>query len=210
MKTAALTLCATMGEAERPMIRAAAHQLSAAVSAVLGSPWPVSVVAADCADGVPPGSIWIASLIEDVRRSERIEATMQRWRERIEGWSRHGAPRILLTTLFRSVPLSTDDQTSLERLRRLNRMAIALSCETGIEIVDIDRLFSWCGARSLETDYRCRGQRAAELGGHAIAAAIFAAGLDDFLPADVQENANKQHGGILDVAAIFQRRTSMP
>jgi hypothetical protein len=203
-----LTLVAMVGEAERPIAIAAARQVSAAASAVLGSDWTVTLILSDPDNRTISGSIRIASLIDDVLRDESVETTTRRWLERIERWSLEGKSRILLSTLFRRVGPADSDSVDVERLRRLNMMALFLSRSTGIEIVDIDRLFAWCGARRLATDYRCLGQHAAELGGHAIAAAIFAGGLDDFLPADVQEAAARQHGGIQDMRAILKRRVA--
>jgi hypothetical protein len=206
MTTAQLTLAATVSDGERPLAIAAARQLSAAVSSALGSEWPVSFIQTGPDDDVASGSIRIASLVDDVLRDEAIETMTRRWAERIERWSQAGTSRILLSTLFRSVARGHGDDRVIERLRRLNMMALSLSRTTGIEIVDIDRLFAWCGARRLQTDYRCLGPSAAELGGHAIVAAIFAGGLDDVLPAHIQEKAATEHGGLLHLTTIFERR----
>jgi hypothetical protein len=204
--SAKLPLLTTVGEAERPVAIAAARQLSAAVGTALGADWPVALFLSDPEGETGSGSIWIASLIGDVGRDEAIETTTRRWQERIERWSHRGNPRILLSTLFRSVASSDDRRATVERLRRLNMMALSLSRSTGVEIVDIDRLFAWYGRDTLGTDYRCVGERAALLGGHAIAAAIFAGGLDEVLPGPVQEAAARHHGGIDDVATILDRR----
>ncbi len=206
MTSETLTVYTVVGEDERPVIIAALQQLSTAVNAALGHDWPITLVLSDVEGHIGAGSILIASLIEDVQRSEAIEVTMQRWLERIERWSQQGQPRILLPTLFRKLSPVSGDRTTIERLRRLNMMALHLSRRTGIEIVDVDRLFALCGARTLGTDYRCQGAHAAALGGHAIAAAIFAGGLDDFLEARVQEAAAMHHGGAQDIATILQRR----
>ena len=209
MTSAPLILCAALSKEEHPIALAAAQQFSAAVNTALGSVWPIKLVLANADGRIASASIWIASMIDDVSRREPIEATTQRWQERRQRWSQRGGKRILLATLFGSVPCVSGDPTKVERLRRLNMMALRLSRESGIEIVDIDRLFSLCGARKLATDYRCRGESAAQLAGHAITAAIFAGGLDDFLPAEVQERAATLHGGIQDVAGILQRRTTL-
>ena len=208
--TAEPCLYAAMGEQARPLVSAAARQLSAAVGTVLGRPWPVAVDPSEPAGTAPAGAILIASLIEDVMRKEPIETTTRRWQERIERWSHRGISRILLCTLFRNVSGPVKGEVDIERLRRLDMMALYLSRNEGIEIVDVDRLFAWCGARTLGTDYRCLGPRAAELGGHAMVATIFAGSLDDFLPADVQDAAARQHGGSQDLAAIMQRRIYEP
>ncbi|WP_068078216.1 hypothetical protein [Novosphingobium lentum] len=204
--SSALTLCVAVGDDERPLVVAAARQLAAAVSAALGRTWPVSIERVDPERGNAAGQIWIASLMDDVSRKEDIDATARRWLARIERWSYPGKPRILLSTLFRHVPPSPGGRITIERLRRLNWMGMYLSRSAGIEIVDIDRLFALCGARALGTDYRCLGPHAAELGGHAIAAAILAGNMDKMIPAPIQEAAARRHGGILDVAAVVQRR----
>lgn len=187
---------------------AASRQLSAAVGAALGRNWPVPVVFCDLADDSASGVVWIVSMAEDATRREDIEVTTRRWMERIGHLARPGERRILLTTLFRCVSPAQGAQPTIERIRRLNVMAMHLSRSTGIEIVDIDRLFALHGARALGSDYRCLGPHAAELAGHAIAACIFEGGLDEFLSAHIQEEAARRHGGAEDLSTILQRRIS--
>lgn len=82
--------------------------------------------------------------------------------------------RVFLCNIFRACV----DEQLLERIRRLNLLAAEISHETGAGVIDVDRSFAHLGARTLETDYRLEGRRAAELGGKVIAEMLLAYGID--------------------------------
>jgi hypothetical protein len=79
----------------------------------------------------------------------------------------------------------------MERIRRLDLMVAHLSHDFGINVVDIDRMFAFVGARRLGTDYRLHGDAAACIAGFAITSAFLEVGLDDAVPTDVLERARE-------------------
>lgn len=179
------------------MIMAAARQLRDCVATAIGNDWPVRVRFESLdVTAIPAGTVLILSLADDMADSAAV-----RWRIRIARCAAAGHRRILLCNLFRHVVGGGQRTDVIERIRRLDRMAIDLSREAGAEIVDIDRLFALCGARALGS-----AAQAAQLAGHAIAAAILEGGLDEHLDPAVQDRATHLHGGVRDIRAIAERR----
>ncbi len=86
--------------------------------------------------------------------------------------------RPVLLTLFRHVPPGPHQAALRERIRRLNRLAIELSRETGAAVADIDRACAQPGARALGADHRLEGAAVREVAAEAIAAALLAEALD--------------------------------
>ena len=75
---------------------------------------------------------------------------------------------VFICSVFRAC----DDPGLLERIRRLDLQLAEISHETGAIVIDFDRVFAHEGARTLETDYRLHGARAAQLAGEAIVATL--------------------------------------
>lgn len=192
-----LTIEAVVHNAERPALLAASRQLADSVTTASGSPFSVALRFSEAlpSSGVGTGrTVIVASLqVEIPGRDEPLDRTQARWREQLA--SLREPP--LLCTIFRHVS-GRESPALIERIRRLNMMAIGLSHDTGAAVVDIDRIFGYFGARQLQTDYRLGGRLGAELAGHAIVASIFASGLDDVIPPDVQERAQQTQVGMLD------------
>ena len=117
-------------------------------------------------------------------------------------------PAILLCTIFRHVADPAPDVAAneRERIRRLNLLAIELSHDTGAAVVDFDRVFAHLGARPLATDHTLTGRVAAEVAAHALVANILDAGLDEIVPAEIQERAHQFQGTLADISRLVERR----
>lgn len=194
-------------EDQRAAMAAAAEMLSRYVGFALGADWPVflRLIAPDDAE-IPPGVVLVAALLEDSALHDPIASTRARWAARIGRYRAAGHDRVLLCNLFRRVEDPTGEGPGVEQIRRLNRMAIDLSREFGVEIVDIDRLFALCGGRSLDTDYRGGGGMAPRLAGHAIANAILQGEMGGCLDAGVQARASAAHGGEREILRLVERQ----
>jgi len=186
-------LLAFVTAGERPVLEVAAQRMVECVSKATGTTWPVRLRFLTPDEAPPPGMAIIASMVGDVATSETdIEWV---WHSRIARWRSAGDIRILLCTVFRHVDDAAVRPRAVERIRRLNLLAIALSRSEGVEIVDLDRLFALHGARTLGTDYRCTGADAATVAGVTIAGAVLGGDLDDHLDAATREQAYRIHGG---------------
>ena len=207
--TAPLVIDAVVDHRERSLLVAASEQLSESLGAALGRAFAIRLgFRADLAelsqrDGV---GVIVASLLPELECDTSLASIEGRWRARLSALSA-AATRVFVCTLFRHVPRRDDDpaRTLVERIRRLNLLAIELSREFGIGVADIDRVFAHIGARELQTDYRLRGPMAAEVGGYAIVASMLV-GLDDTLPADTLERAMQYQGGLQDIGNLIRRR----
>ena len=102
---------------------------------------------------------------------------------------------VFICTVFRRVPTNEiDAQSRLIMIRRLNLLAAELSRETGFFVVDLDRSLADIGAAKIETDYRLQGAYAEAVVAREIALAVVSAGLDAFLPFEVQDAAKLSIG----------------
>lgn len=214
---APLLIEAMVDGAELPALVAAAEQLSERLDAGGGKGWPIDLRAGerDPAAYVPAPSLVVTSLLRDAARTgEPLADTERRWRGRLHGLVAGGAAhRVFLCTVFRYVadraapgvaPRAPD---VTERIRRLNGMAVELSHDTGVNVVDIDAVFGLVGARALRSDYRMAGPVAAEVAGYAVASSLLlAGGLDDFVPPEVEGRARAGHGGLSGLAEAVNRR----
>lgn len=202
----AIDLAAIVGGEERDTIVAAARRLSHCLGED-DSGWPVRVHLGT-AEAPPPGpsAIVIASLRADADLLEApLDAIVARWPPRLAMLREGGHGAILMPTLFRHVADPAARPALVERIRRLNLIAVALSRTHGVQIVDVDRAFALVGARALATDYRGHGPIARDVAAHAIVAAILATGLDAQVSAERQERARARNGGRETVAAILAR-----
>ena len=192
-----LDMVALVTPGEHDTILAAAHRLSRCLGDDGSAGWPVRLrfVASDSAPNVPPappGTLLVTSLRAALDTGDvPLADVAERWRARIER-ERPSGP-VLLCTLFRHVANRSAGPVLAERIRRLNLLALELSRTAGIEIVDIDRLFALAGARTLDTDHRGQGRRAAALAAHAIVAAALAAGLGPAVPEPRQALARQRN-----------------
>lgn len=159
-----------------------------------GEPWPVTLeIARDPAD-VPPGpSLSLVSMLAEAERvDEPWEQAATRIRSRIAALAANPDCRVCLMTVFRAVPSDLDGsfrKPLLRRIRRLNLLAVQISQEFGVDVADIDRTLADVGAGPLGTDYRLRGAAAAEAAGACIARTLVGAGLDAWVPMELQSRA---------------------
>jgi hypothetical protein len=194
---------------ERPAVIAGAQQLAEALRVAAGVDWPVQLTLFDPGRlGEPPaGSVAVLSLLADAEREEAFDDTQARWRDQAGALTARGIP-VLVLTVFRAVGDrgSVSGQRLLQRIRRLNRMALDLSHALGVNVVDVDRAFAHIGARILGTDYGLGGRLAAEVGGHTLTLCLLTLGLDDTIPPDVQERARAHHGPLREINTLVRRR----
>jgi hypothetical protein len=207
--TSPLLIEAVVDDVERPALVAASEQLGECLGAATGGPWPIRLSFRGSAAEIDVPSrptIVVMSLLPEVAgNTEPLAQTEARWREHLVSLVAAGIPCVLICTVFRHVP-ENERLLAIERIRRLNLLAAELSHDTGVGVVDIDRVFAFLGARALQTDYRLGGPMAAEIAAHTIVSIILAAGLDDFIPPDVQERARKYQGNLREIGALVRRR----
>lgn len=204
---------ARVDAAEYPGLIAAAEQLSECLGLAAGAQgWPVSLdfrARDDKIAASPVPSAVIVSLLPDARRLEEPTAeTEARWRAYLGQLQTSGAP-VFVHTVFRHVSGRVrEGGTSpvLERIRRLNRIAVGLSHEFGVAVIDIDRAFADIGGRTLKTDYRLAGAPAAEVSGHTIVRSLLSFGLDHAIDPDLQEKAKAILGDLGTIDVFVNRR----
>lgn len=208
---------AVVDETERPVWAAAMAQLRDCLAAAGGgTAWrievrfPRSLAALD--RHRPPSAIVASLLAEAARPDEHIALTEARWRTQLAALDAGLVPATFLCTIFRAVRGARADRSSapalalIERIRRLNLMAIDLSHDIGVNIVDIDRIFAHVGALEVGSGYRLSGALAEEVAGYAIVAALLNMALDDLVPPAILERAKQAHGPVWELPTVVQRR----
>lgn len=179
-------LAAIVADHERPMVAAAAEQLSAAVARATGAAWPIRLRFLPVADArLPQGAIIVTSLAIDFAERWTTAQRTSFWRMLLA--SPHSGC-VFLCTLFRHVVDRHTTPEVIERIRQLDLFAIRLSRETGVALVDLDRLFALYGACELAKS----ANAAAKLGGRVIAEALIAIGLDDHIAPGIQRRAAEE------------------
>ena len=189
-------LRAFVAPTEARAARDAARRLAEALASA-GAPAPdVEVELApslDALEAAPGAAIAVSSMLPEVGAALRdwpaTESRLTRAYEALA--SRDGQP-LFLCTVLRHVPPELDEAARMElrlAIRRLNFLALRLSHTTGLNVADIDRALAQVGALTLGTDYRLDGAQASEAAGREIARCILAAGLDDWIPPELQERA---------------------
>ena len=204
---------ARIDAAERAALIAGAEQLSEHLSiAIGGQPWPVRInlmpPGAPLGEGPAPHVIVTSMLPEVGRLSEPMPDVEARWRAELERLTASGAV-VFVCTVFRHLADRPKDGVAsalLERIRRLNRLAMELSNTLGVGVIDFDRDLAHLGARQLRSDYRLSGVLAAEAAGHAVAWALLSVGLDAVVEPEVQEAAKAALGDMRGIDALLNRR----
>jgi hypothetical protein len=203
-----ISLEALISPGEKAAMIAAAEQLSECLSAATGGQaWPVRLnvrASGDVPASPPPSAIIVSLAPEAARVDEPFARTRARWWAYLERLTASGAP-VFVCTVFRRVP---DGPASpvLERIRRLNLMAVEASHELGVAVIDIDRAFAHIGGRILQTDYRLSGVLAAEVAGHTAVWSLLSFGLDDVIDPELQEKAKAILGDISQIDTLVNRR----
>jgi hypothetical protein len=202
-------IAAIGGESQRDAMVAAAGRLSHSVGLALGADWPVQLQLIGLDDPeIPPGLVIVASPMDDPASNDPLALIEARWIARIGRYRSAGHDRILLCNMFRHIDPQVRPAGGIERIRRLNLLAIRLSREWGVEVVDVDRLLALCGARTVGADYRGGGAAAARLTGHAIANAILQGDMAASLPATAQARASATQGDLRDIPWLIERYAS--
>jgi hypothetical protein len=135
----------------------------------------------------------------------RVDAAATHWQAICETILQETATGVFLCNVFRHIPEKAHryfgtGESLRERVQRFNLMAAEISHDTGAFVVDLDRALADLGGRPLGSDYRLGGKAAAVAGAETLVATMLRAGLDDFVPPDVQEKA----------AAHFESRRQAP
>ncbi|MBN9006617.1 MAG: hypothetical protein J0H40_14540 [Rhizobiales bacterium] len=192
-----ISVRAAVGSSEQLSVSRAAELLTNSLSAAGNAPVFVSCQFEPSLDALAVRSdepcVVIASLLPEVANFEQPWADVAaRLRKTFHGLTADGDQVAFICTVFRHVPLIDKADTARRiRVRRLNLLAAEISRETGACVIDLDRSLADIGARRLDTDYRLGGSRAAEAVAKFTALAVISAGLDAFVPFEVQDAARK-------------------
>jgi hypothetical protein len=189
----ALVIRAHVTEVEGPIIEAAAARLGELIAAASQAAWTVEVGGLgedETPDAGPPEPICLISLATALADLEapwvEVAANLRR---RVERLSSMG-PKLALITIFRHVAPDDDAVAAyrlLVRIRRLNLLAVDLSHEFGVCVVDLDRDFADIGAQALQTDFRLGGEAARRLAAWSLVRCLAANALDGIVDFDVQD-----------------------
>jgi hypothetical protein len=208
-----ITIDARVDAAEGPGLIAAGEQLSECLGLAAGEEgWPVKLsfrAPGDKLAASPVPSAVIVSLLPDVGQlDEPTIETEARWRVYLDRLQSSGAP-VFVRTVFRHVSdRGREGVTSpvLERIRRLNRIAVGLSHEFGVAVIDVDRVLADLGGRALKTDYRLAGALAAEVSGHTTVTSLLSFGLDGAIDPNLQQKAKEILGDLRKIDVFINRR----
>ncbi|MBI1262909.1 MAG: hypothetical protein GC184_14420 [Rhizobiales bacterium] len=191
---------------ERPPFIMAARQLGRRLSVATGEAHKIETLfenATASGNETKTPDMIIMSLLGGLTAVDKSMTELETtWRLRIEAlMTQHQCP-VFICTIFRHVP---KDQIgvgqpsrawTLERIRRINLLALELSQSLGVNVIDIDRALTYIGARSAQTDYRLRGRLGTFIAGDVIATILATAGLDDLVSPDDQIKLQRMSGGI--------------
>ena len=207
-----LRIFAAVEQCEQRAIALGSDLLSRAVaSARQGQAQPIKLaIGLPCHEhkGEEPPHVIVASMLNEVLGPREDETIIhERWHRYFEKLL-EGPSEVFICTIFRHVPgrvrASGNDET-LERIRRLNLLAVELSHSLGLRVVDYNRVLAHFGARPLATDYRLGGNLATYVAGHTLASAILANGIDELVDPQVQEGARAALGGLDDIPEQIRR-----
>ena len=156
--------------------------------------------------------IFIASLLPELERAmDPFGDTEAQWRDHLTLLQDTGAT-VFVCTIYRHIGGQGDPlvrRAMLERVRRLNLMAVNLSHSLGVGVIDLDRAFAERGTETLQTDHRLEGRIAAEAMGHSVLSALLSMGLDEILDPALQEAVRLNIGSSLDVLTYLRRRLKL-
>jgi hypothetical protein len=189
-----VTVKAVVDSNERTAVGLAATLLESSLSTAAGGAVTVRCqfeTSVDALEGSGEPCIVIASLLPEVANYQEPWSEVEsRLRQRYRTLMSTEGNVVFLCTIFRHVASGDGvDQLRRIRIRRLNLLAIELSHETGLFIIDLDRSLADIGACKLNTDYLLGGQYASEAAAKFVALAVLSAGLDEFVSFDIQDAA---------------------
>ncbi len=215
---APLSIDVIIAEGERSVFASAAAQLAEALTVASGESREVrlrltsSLSASERTD--QPVAV-VASLVPDILIDEPVSQAATRWRARLTDLKDSAASIVFLCTVFRGVDRVHPGrrqgarQALIERIRRLNLLAMDLSHDFGVNVIDIDRACAYVGARALRADFRLASPSAQEAAAYAIVSALLAVGLDDAVPVEILEEARRFHGPIWEMPKLIRRRLAL-
>ncbi|MES2999261.1 MAG: hypothetical protein V4787_01100 [Pseudomonadota bacterium] len=216
MTAALIDIQARVHECERPGMLEAAAQLRECLASASGSASAFDVKltfapADEAPENLAASTVFVLSLLPELDRpDEPVADTAKRWTRTVQALREAGSP-VYVRNVFRHVQERTRDGRPtpvLDRIRRLDRMLVTASSQTGCAVIDIDRAFADIGARELGTDYRMGGPLAAMLAGHTTVLSFLSHGMDDIVDPAVQEKAKSLHGRLRDARTLIQHRNS--
>jgi hypothetical protein len=188
---------ACVSQSERAAVQAAAQILAHAFDDLTGHPAscdPIFVADLEALLQSPPGAIRLASLVPELLQlDEAWPESETRLNAACEALGAGGDP-VFICTVLRHAGYDEDADLLYRRrvrIRRLNLLAMELSRQIGVFVIDIDRVVADIGGRNLQTDYRLNSPEAAAVAGHTIALCIVANGLDVFVPIETQDKARE-------------------
>ncbi len=194
---APLRIEAALSDGERRALLSAIEELRYCLAAANDGDVPIEVRFHSALSAIPldsrPALIVASLLLELTEPEETLAAIEARLRDTFSALTKDGSSAVFLCTIFRRIdpeammgdPVAAGAR--MERIRRLNLLAIELSHDFDINIIDFDRSFAHIGGRSLGTDFKLQGSAAVVAAQHLIASTFFAAGLDDFCSPELQE-----------------------
>jgi hypothetical protein len=180
---------------EEAAVRLACARLEGSLSAASGAPVVVPCTFEPTLDALETtqACVVIASLLAEVaNHGEPWPAVERRLRQGYQRLAARENVVVFICTVLRHVSASEEagqGESKRVRIRRLNLLAAEISRETGIYVIDLDRNLADMGAGPLQTDYRLGGGHASEAAAKFIALAVISAGLDTFVPFEVQDRA---------------------
>jgi len=131
-------------------------------------------------------AVYIVSLLTQLDANEPVDRLRGRLHAELSNLVAQ-QPAVYLCTVFRGCE---DDPPKLERIRRLNLLAVDLSHDLNVGVIDFDRQFADIGARPLQSNHRLEGRGACEIAAYVIVKALFATGaFDDHIDAETIEAA---------------------
>jgi hypothetical protein len=167
-------------------------------------------------DWTPSQREWLTAQFEEAP-PVALDVAGSHWEAICTEALRGGATGVFLCNVFRHVagPVAHrfhgTPESLGERIRRFNLLAADVSHATGAFVVDLDRALTRIGARDLATDYQLGGEAAAATGAEALVSTLFRAGLDDYLPPEVEAKAlaafeTRQAADDWLASRVYQRR----
>ena len=190
-----ITLAAFVSAEEKAALQLAANHLARVLTQAAAAPWTCDCVFSPDLESLRPGSesaILVGSLLPELEKmSEPWPVAEKRLRKTYAALGELGAP-VFICTILRHVDRDEDAaaREALKiRIRRLNLLAAEISHESGVYVIDLDRVLADIGAHRLQTDCRLKGSAAVSMAGHAVALTLVRNAVDALVSYEVQDAA---------------------
>ena len=126
--------------------------------------------------------IMILSLLPDLWSAEPWEAVAAAWHslaQRLQAGAVGPSSPVFVTTIVRHLP--PEQRSLMQRLRQLNLLAAELSQQSGLLLIDLDRVLAHQGAAALRTDARLGGEAGQIAAAEAMVSSLLGYGLAPFV-----------------------------